>query len=142
MLKVKNEFWLKESTGKLLAKITSDISEIEKYTSNTIHDFTNAVISIVFVAIYVGTKNIFMLLITASLYPVIIVIMTFWGNILKRLAQKRRGKIDKLVEQTVDCVNGIEVIKSYNLSSVFMAKIENKINEIFLHYIYKIDILK
>lgn len=130
VLKVKNEFWLKESTGKLLAKITSDISEIEKYTSNTIHDLTNAVISIVFVAIYVGTKNIYMLLITASLYPVIIVIMTFWGNILKRLAQKRRGKIDKLVEQTVDCVNGIEVIKSYNLSSVFMAKIENKINEI------------
>ena len=130
VLKVKNEFWLKESTGKLLAKITSDISEIEKYTSNTIHDLTNAVISIVLVAIYVGTKNIYMLLITASLYPVIIVIMTFWGNILKRLAQKRRGKIDKLVEQTVDCVNGIEVIKSYNLSSVFMAKIENKINEI------------
>lgn len=56
--------------------------------------------------------------------------MTFWGNILKRLAQNRRGKIDKLVEQTVDCVNGMEVIKSYNLSSVFMTKVENRIGEI------------
>lgn len=130
ILKVKNEFWIKESTGKLLAKITSDISELEKFTSSTIHDFLNAVISIIFVAIYVGTKNVYMLLITAALYPVIILIMTFWGNVLKRLAQNRRGKIDKLVEQTVDCVNGIEVIKSYNLSSVFMAKIENRIGEI------------
>lgn len=129
-LKVKNEFWAKESTGKLLTKITSDIGEIEKFTSTTIHDFMNAVISIAFVAIYVGTKNIYMLLITAVLYPVIILIMTFWGNILKRLAQNRRGKIDKLVEQTVDCVNGMEVIKSYNLSSVFMTKIENRIDEI------------
>ncbi len=130
ILKVKNEFWVKESTGKLLAKITSDISEIEKFTSTTIHDFINAIISIVFVAIYVGTKNIYMLFITASLYPVIIIIMTFWGNILKRLAQNRRGKIDKLVEQTVDCVNGIEVVKSYNLNSIFLAKIENRIVEI------------
>lgn len=129
-LKVKNEFWAKESTGKLLTKITSDIGEIEKFTSTTIHDFMNAVISIAFVAIYVGTRNIYMLLITAVLYPVIIFIMTFWGNILKRLAQNRRGKIDKLVEQTVDCVNGMEVIKSYNLSSVFMTKIENRIGEI------------
>lgn len=130
VLKVKNEFWVKESTGKLLAKITSDISEIEKFTSTTIHDFINAVISIVFVAIYVGTRNIYMLLITASLYPVIIIIMTFWGNILKDLAQKRRGKIDKLVEQVVDCVNGIEVVKSYNLTSIFVTKIENRISEI------------
>ena len=130
ILKVKNEFWVKESTGKLLAKITSDISEIEKFTSTTVHDFLNAVISIVFVAIYVGTKNVYMLLITAALYPVIILIMTFWGNILRCLAQNRRGKIDKLVEQTVDCVNGMEVVKSYNLSSVFMAKIENRIGEI------------
>jgi len=130
ILKVKNGFWVKESTGKLLAKITSDISEIEKFTSTTIHDFLNALISIMFVAIYVGTKNGYMLLITACLYPVIILIMTFWGNVLKRLAQNRRGKIDKLVEQTVDCVNGMEVIKSYNLSSVFMTKIENRIGEI------------
>ena len=130
VLKVKNAFWAKESTGKLLTKITSDISEIERLTSTTIHDFMNAVISIAFVAIYVGTRNIYMLLITTVLYPVIILIMTFWGNILKRLAQNRRGKIDKLVEQTVDCVNGMEVIKSYNLSSVFMTKIENRIGEI------------
>lgn len=130
ILKVKNEFWVKESTGKLLAKITSDISEIEKFTSSTIHDFLNTIISIMFVAIYVGTKNGYMLLITACLYPIIILIMTFWGNVLKRLAQNRRGKIDKLVEQTVDCVNGMEVIKSYNLSSVFMTKIENRIGEI------------
>lgn len=130
VLRVKNDFWIKESTGKLLARITSDISEIEKFTSATIHDFINAVISIIFVAIYVGTRNIFMLLITAGLYPVIIIVMTFWGNILKRLAQNRRGKIDKLVEQTVDCVNGIEVVKSYNLASVFVEKIKNIISEI------------
>lgn len=130
ILKVKNEFWAKESTGKLLAKITSDVSEIEKFTAATIHDFLNAIISIAFAAIYVGSKNFYMLLVTVCLYPVIILIMTFWGNILKRLAQNRRGKIDKLVEQTVDCVNGIEVIKSYNLSSVFMTKIENRIDEI------------
>ena len=91
VLKVKNAFWAKESTGKLLAKITSDISEIEKVTSTTIPDFMSAVISIAFVAIYVGTRNRYMLIITAILYPVIILIMTFWGNILKRLAQNRRS---------------------------------------------------
>ena len=130
VLKVKNAFWAKESTGKLLAKITSDISEIEKVTSTTIPDFMSAVISIAFVAIYVGTRNRYMLIITAILYPFIILIMTFWVNILKSLAQNRRVKIDKLVEQTVDCVNGMEVIKSYNLSSVFMTNIENRIGEI------------
>lgn len=130
ILKVKNSFWIKESTGKLMSKITSDISEIEKYLSSTIPDFINALVSVVFVAVYIGLKNVYMLLITAFFYPVIIYIMTFMGNILKRLAQNRRGRIDKLVEQTIDCVNGMEVIKSYNLSSVFMTKIENRITEI------------
>ena len=130
ILKVKNDFWVKESTGRLLAKITSDIAEVERFTSATIHDFINAVISIFFVAIYVGTRNLYMLFITAGLYPVIIIIMTFWGNILKRLAQKRRGNIDNMVEQVMDCVNGIEVVKTYNLSPVFMTKIEDRISEI------------
>ncbi len=130
ILKVRNEFWVKESTGKLLVKITSDITEIEKFTSSTVHDFINAIISIVFVAIYVGTRNIYMLLVAAGLYPIIIVIMTSWGNVLKRLAQKRRGNIDKLVEQVADCVHGIEVVKSYNLAPIFMTKIENRIGEI------------
>ena len=130
ILKVKNEFWAKESTGKLLAKITSDIAEVEKFTSATVPDLMNAIISIIFVAIYVGTRNINMLLITAGLYPVIIIIMTFWGNVLKRLAQKRRGNIDHMVEQVVDCINGIEIVKSYNLSQIFMDRIESRINEI------------
>ncbi|MCM1325733.1 MAG: ABC transporter ATP-binding protein/permease [Bacteroidales bacterium] len=130
ILKVKNDFWMKESTGKLLTKITSDISEIEKFTSATIPDFLGAVISILFVAVYVGTKNRYMLFVTAALYPVIILIMTFWGNVLKRLAQKRRGNIDNMTAQVVDCVNGIEIVKSYNLSPVFITKIENRIREI------------
>lgn len=130
LLKVKNSFWINESTGKLMSKITSDITEIEKYVSETIPDFINAIISIIFVAIYIGTKNLYMLFVTAFFYPVIIYIMTFMGNILKRLAQNRRGKIDKLVDQTIDCVNGMEVLKSYNLSDVFMSKIEDRINEI------------
>lgn len=130
ILKVKNDFWVKESTGKLLAKMTSDISEIEKYTSATIPDFLGAVISIMFVAVYVGTKNLHMLLITVGLYPLIIIVMTFWGNVLKRLAQKRRGNIDHLTAQVVDCVNGMEIVKSYNLSPVFITKIENRIREI------------
>lgn len=130
ILKLKNEFLGKEGTGRLLAAITSDIAEIEKYTSATIPDFIHAIFSIVFVAIYVGVKNRYMLLITAGLYPVIIIIMTFWGNILKRLAQKRRGNIDAMVAQVVDCVNGMEIVKSYNLSQVFMTKIEGRIDDI------------
>lgn len=130
ILNVKNKFWIKESSGKLLAKITSDIAEVEKFASNTLPDLIKAMISIGMVAFFVAGKNIYMLLITASLYPIIIVIMTFWGNILKRLAQKRRGNIDSMVEQVVDCVGGIDIVKSYNLAGIFMAKIENSIGKI------------
>ena len=130
ILNVKNKFWVIESSGKLLAKITSDINEVEKFASNTLPDLIKAMISIVMVAFFVAGKNIYMLLITASLYPIIIVIMTFWGNILKQLAQKRRGNIDSMVEQVVDCVGGIDIVKSYNLAGMFMVKIENSISKI------------
>lgn len=130
ILHVKNKFWIKENSGKLLAKMTSDMNEVEKFASDTLPNLIKAIISIVMVAFYVAEKNIYMLFITASLYPVIIVIMTFWGNILKRLAQKRRGNIDSMVEQVVDCVGGIDIVKSYNLAGTFMVKIENSIGRI------------
>ncbi|MCH5344540.1 MAG: ABC transporter ATP-binding protein [Acetatifactor sp.] len=130
ILHVKNKFWIEESSGKLLAKMTSDMNEVEKFASDTLPNLIKSIISIVMVAFFVAGKNIYMLLITAGLYPVIIVIMTFWGNILKRLAQKRRGNIDSMVEQVVDCVGGIDIVKSYNLAGTFIVKIENSIGKI------------
>lgn len=130
LLNVDNAFFEQESNGKLLARMTSDINEVENFTSTTLPGIITAIISIVTTAVYVGCKNVYMLLIPGILYPLIIYIMTFWGNILKRLAQKRKGNIDEMLEQVVDGISGIEVIKSYNLYQVFVSKIESAIHVI------------
>lgn len=123
LLKTGNSFWNEETRGSLLSKMTADIGELEKYTAATLPNFFSNIVSIVVVAIYVGWHNIYMLLIPAVLYPVIILIMNYWGNILKELAKKRKGNIDALVEQVSDKVAGIELVKTYNLYDYVIYKV-------------------
>ncbi|MBR1854504.1 MAG: ABC transporter ATP-binding protein, partial [Lachnospiraceae bacterium] len=130
ILRVKNHFWTTESNGALLSKMTADMNELEQFAANTLPDLVGALISIGMVACYIAGKNLFILIVTAVFYPVIIWIMTYWGNVLKRLAQKRRGNIDSMVEQVMDCVNGMDIVKSYGLSGLFMGKIGRSIDHI------------
>ena len=130
ILRVKNHFWTTESNGTLLSKMTTDMNELEQFAANTLPDLLGAFISVGMVACYIAGKNLFILLATAVFYPVIIWIMTYWGNVLKRLAQKRRGNIDSMVEQVMDCVGGMDIVKSYGLSGLFMGKIEMSIDHI------------
>lgn len=123
LLKAKNSFWNEESKGSLLSKMTSDIGELEKYTATTLPHILNNVVSIMVAGIYVGYHNIYMLIIPALLYPLIIMVMNYWGNILKELAKKRRGNIDSLVEQVSDGVAGIELVKTYNLYDLIVSKV-------------------
>lgn len=123
-------FFRNEDQGKLVSKMTADMNEIEKYISDTYPNFITSIISITLVAIYVGIKDIQLLFVTVMIYPVIIFITNLFGNVLKRLAQKRRGNIDTLTEQVLDSVSGIEVIKSNNLYERICEKIETTIQQI------------
>lgn len=130
LLKAKNSFWNEESKGSLLSKMTADIGELEKYTATTLPHILSNIISILVVGVYVGYHNIYMLIIPAILYPLIILVMNYWGNILKELAKKRKGNIDSLVEQVSDGVSGIELVKTYNLYELMVSKVKECIKVI------------
>lgn len=130
LVRIKYDFYGKEGSGKIITKLISDIGEVERYYETTLPDLINNCISIVLVMLYVATQNILLLLISLAIYPIVLVITYFWGKKLKVLANKRRGKIDVMVERITDSIEGIEVIRSYNLYNRFASYIQQAIDDI------------
>lgn len=130
LARIKCDFYGKEGSGKIITKLISDIGEVERYYEATLPDLINNCIAIVLVMIYVATQNILLLLISLGIYPIVLVITYYLGKRLKVLANKRRGKIDVMVERITDSIEGIEVIRSYNLYDRFVAHIQESIDDI------------
>lgn len=127
---IKYTFFEREGLGKLITKLISDIGELEQYYESTLPDLINNTISIVMVLVYVGTKNIMLMFASLCLYPIVLIITYFFGKKLKVLANKRRGKIDVMVERVTDSIEGIEIIRSYNLYDKFVSHIHDAIWDI------------
>lgn len=130
LTRIKYLFFEKEGSGKIITKLISDIGELERYYESTLPDLVNNIISIVLVMVYVGGQNILLLLVSLCLYPIVLVITYFLGKRLKTLANKRRGKIDVMVERVTESIEGIEVIRSYNLYHRFVSHIHEAIEDI------------
>lgn len=93
-------------------------------------DLINNLISIILVLVYVGMQNITLMLASLCLYPIVLVITYYFGKRLNVLANKRRGKIDVMVERVTDSIEGIEIIRSYNLYGWFVRYINEAISDI------------
>ena len=130
LTRIKYSFFDKEGSGKILTKLISDMSELEQYYESTLPELINNVISIILVMVYVGTQNVSLLLVSICLYPIVLIITYFLGKRLKVLANKRRGKIDVMVERVTESIEGIEIIRSYNLYHRFVSHIHKAIEDI------------
>lgn len=128
--RIRYSFFEREGSGKIITKLISDMGELEKYYESTLPELINSIISIILVLVYVGRKNIRLMLASLCLYPVVLVFTYFLGKRLKVLADKRRGKIDVMVGRVTDSIDGIEIIRSYNLYSKFVNHIGNAITDI------------
>lgn len=128
--KIQYFFFEREGFGKIITRLISDVGELEQYYESTLPDLINNTISIGMVLIYVGAKNKMLMLTALCLYPVALFITYFLGKRLKMLADKRRGKIDVMVERVTDSIAGIEIIRSYNLYDKFVSHIHDAIEDI------------
>lgn len=128
--RIRYSFFDGEGSGKIITKLISDMGELEKYYESTLPELINNIISIILVLVYVGKKNIQIMLASLCLYPVVLIFTYFLGKRLKVLADKRRGKIDVMVSRVTDSVEGIEIIRSYNLYCKFVNHIGNAITDI------------
>ncbi len=130
LVRLKQIFFEKEGSGKIITKLISDMGELEKYFESTLPDLVNNIISIGLVMIYVGLQNVTLLVLSLGIYPIVLVITYYLGKRLKVLANNRRGKIDVMVERVTESIEGIEVVRSYNLYEVFVAHIKESIDDI------------
>lgn len=128
--KIQCVFFEREGAGKIITKLISDIGELERYYESTLPDLLNNLVSIIMVLVYVGTQNIALMLASLCLYPIVLVITYYFGKKLNVLANNRRGKIDVMVERVTDSVEGIEIIRSYNLYEWFVSYIHEAIGDI------------
>lgn len=128
--RIQYSFFEREGSGKIITKLISDMGELEKYYEATLPELINSVISIILVLVYVGRKNVWLMLASLCLYPIVLVFTYFLGKRLKVLADKRRGKIDVMVGRVTDSIEGIEIIRSYNLYHKFAKHIGNAVEDI------------
>lgn len=130
LARIKYDFYGREGSGKIITKLISDIGEVERYYEVTLPDLINNCMAIVLVMVYVATQNVWLLMISLGIYPIVLVVTYYLGKKLKVLANKRRGKIDVMVERVTDSIEGIEVVRSYNLYQWFTSYIQEAIDDI------------
>jgi len=128
--KTEYQFFEREGIGKIITKLISDIGEIEHYYESTLPELINNIISVILVLIYVGIKDITLMMVSLCLYPVVLIITYFFGGKLKKLADKRRGKIDVMVDRVTDSIEGIEIVRGFGLYDKFVKYIYDAIQDI------------
>ncbi len=128
--RIRYSFFEREGLGKIITMLVSDIGELEKYYESTLPELINSIISIALVLLYVGRRNVGLMLASVCLYPIVLIFTYFLGKKLKVLADKRRGKIDVMVGRVTDSIEGIEIIRGYNLYLWFTHYIGEAITDI------------
>lgn len=115
LVKLPYHFYDKEGTGTLMNKLISDIYQTETLYSEALPEFMVGIIMVITACVYIGGKNIRLLLATIICYPLLLWLAGKTTRNAGEIAKVRRQLYDKLGSVSYDVLQGILVGRSYNL---------------------------
>ncbi|HIT41491.1 MAG TPA: ABC transporter ATP-binding protein [Candidatus Caccovicinus merdipullorum] len=119
--------------GGVLTRFSSDIGEAGRFYSEILPDLLVNLVTVVMVTGYFTRMDGRLILILFASYPVMLVVADKLSKKLARIAKGFRTRMDDRTEAAYDLIQGIEILRSYNLEETADRRIGTVIDDIADH---------
>lgn len=118
-------------SGDLVSRMTNDISELEKVYSRHIIQLSIGIISGIGSIIYITIVDWRLAIIAISSGLIILFINLYYSKLLRSISVKVQEKLANLNITLTNILDGIHVIKSFNIHKVIIKKYLNNNDEVY-----------
>ena len=130
LVRIRSRYFDEEGTGSLMNKLMSDIYQLEALFAEALPELLVAMITIVTVCVFIGTRSVRLLLVTVVCYPLLLWIANRLTMAAGKIAGVRRNLYDSLDNTFLDAVQGILVGRTFNLYELQKQRIFKIVEEI------------
>lgn len=130
LLDLPYSYFDEKGTGSIMTKLVSDINEAGRFFSEVMPDLIVDVITVVVVTVYLVQMDVMLIVVLFVTYPVLLVVADRLSKWLTNVTKKRRGSLDARTQVAYDAIQGIEVVRSYNLEKIMQQKIDYYIDDV------------
>ncbi len=124
------KYYDEKGTGSIMTKLVSDINEVGRFFSEVMPELIVDVIMVVTVTVYLLNMDVWLVVVLYATYPFLLMAADMLSKRLTSVVKKRRNSMDLRTQVAFDAVQGIEVVKSYNLESAMQKKINYHIDDV------------
>lgn len=114
----------------LLNKVISDLGEIAGLLEFVLPEIISSVIAVITYSVYIGQLNLGLLILILISYPLIFWIANILVKKISSLQNTYRQKTDMMAEIAQDAVNGILVLRSFEMEKIFQKKMHQASKEL------------
>jgi ATP-binding cassette, subfamily B, bacterial MsbA len=129
--KLSMDFYSKEPTGKLMSRITNDISMIQFAMSNVPGSVIRDGCTLFFLAGLAVYLNWKLAIITLFVFPVAIYPIIRFGNKLRHVSKSGQKQMGKLYNVLYEAITGIKIVKAFSLENNRINIFENENKDFF-----------
>ena len=119
-------YFSKERKGDLMARMTSDISEIEWSILNSLDAFLSSPIEIIVFFIVLMTMSAKLTLVALAVLPVCVLILGLVSSKLKRQAKGIQEKMGSMLSVIEETLSGMRVIKAFTAEKLMNRNYSDK----------------
>ena len=101
------------NSGYMIARITNNIGEVTRATSDSIRSFVREGLTAVGLLSYLAYTNLELSLVFLAIAPVVAIMVRYVGKRLKRLSRNMQDTVGSLTHITSEMVAGNRIVKSF-----------------------------
>ncbi len=130
LLEIPYSYYDEKGTGSIMTKLISDINEAGRFFSEIMPDLIVDVITVLVVTTYLLQMDVMLIIVLFITYPILLVVADKLSKHLTKVVKKRRGSLDARTQVAYDAIQGMEVLRSYNLYEKLQGKINYYIDDV------------
>lgn len=123
--------WFDEKgTGSIMTKLVTDIGEAGRFFSEIMPALVVDFITVTAISIYLFQMDALLLVVSLVTYPVFLLAANKLSRFLARVVKKRKTSLDARNQVAYDAIQGMEVVRSYNLYEIMQQQIDYYIDDV------------
>lgn len=130
LLKLPYAYYDEKGTGSIMTKLVSDISEVGRFFSEIMPNLIVDFVIVGTVTVYLLQMDIMLIVVLFITYPVLLVVADKLSRSLTSVVKKRRTSLDARTQVAYDAIQGMEIVRSYNLYDIMQKKINYYIDDV------------
>lgn len=116
--------------GTVLNRLTADITDMGNLLSELLPEILQYAVNIIVISMAILKMNGRIFAGVVIILPISLFISNKIAERLGSLAKKRKGKYDEFSDSVLDCIEGIEIARSYSIEKLLEQRIHEKAGQI------------